>query len=113
MNTMATADNDRIAVRGGVVTAPPFHASTHLSVQRLFAGEFILQLVLNVVERCRLPLGAQVPAPRKHCESLGAEDGSLRSTHTRTPALQCGDSLLHVLPLTQRLEDTENRASGP
>lgn len=34
----------------------------YLSVERLFAGQLVLQLVFDVVERRRLPLGAQVPA---------------------------------------------------
>lgn len=34
----------------------------HLSVQRLLAGQLILQLVFDIMERSRLPLGAEVPA---------------------------------------------------
>lgn len=40
--------------------------SVYLSVQRLFTGQFVLQLVFEVVERRRLPLGAQVPAGKEH-----------------------------------------------
>lgn len=35
---------------------------THLSVQWLLAGELIFQLVFDIMERSRLPLGAEVPA---------------------------------------------------
>lgn len=42
-------------------------ADSHLSVQRVFAGQLVLQFVFYVVERRRLPLGTQVSANRnKH-----------------------------------------------
>lgn len=31
-------------------------------MQRLLAGQLILQLVFDIMERSRLPLGAEVPA---------------------------------------------------
>lgn len=37
----------------------------HLSVQRLLAGQLVLQLVFDIMEGGRLPLGAEVPAIRQ------------------------------------------------
>lgn len=38
---------------------------SHLSVERLFARQLVLQFVLYVMERRRLPLGTQVSAKRE------------------------------------------------
>lgn len=35
---------------------------SHLSVERLLAGQLVFQFIFYVVERRRLPLGTQVPA---------------------------------------------------
>lgn len=41
---------------------------SHLSVERLFAGQLVLQFIFYVVERRRLPLGAEVPADKRSSE---------------------------------------------
>lgn len=50
--------------------------SSHLSVERVFAGQLVLQFVFYVVERRRLPLGTQVPANRANRQTGGAVSGA-------------------------------------